>query len=267
MRRVLLLILVFMVPLAGVGVAAAKPSDARVTILHGLPHFTADIYVNGKLVLDGFKPKSVTDPLPLAPGVYHLAIRPVGKPASSPPVLAKTVTLQAGGDYTVAAHLTPAGEPALSVFSNAGSKVPAGRSELIVRPLATTPAVTVEANGETLFRDVAAGSESGARVDPGTYSLRVLSTDQKPLVAPEHLSVSEGKVYLLYLVGSRKENTLALMVQSLASSGDPTGVQTGSGGLASTSSSPWRGVLILGASLGLVFSIIVLTRRPARREA
>jgi hypothetical protein len=264
MRRALLLALVFMVPLVPGGVAEAKPSDATVTVLHGLPHFTADIYVNGKLVLDGFKPKSLTDPLPLAPGSYRLAIRPVGKPASSPPVLARTVSLQAGHDYTVAAHLTPAGNPALSVFDNSASNLPPGRSELVVRPLATAPAVTVEANGQTLLNDVAAGSESGARVDPGRYSVRVLSTNQRPLVAPEQLSVSEGKVYFLYVVGSQKDNSLALMVQSVASSGDPTGVQTGSGGLASPSNA-WRGALILGASLGFILSIIVLMRRPVRR--
>jgi hypothetical protein len=269
MRRALLLILNLLVSLVGVsGVAAANPADATMTVLHGLPHFTADIYVNGKLVLDGFKPKSVTDPLPLPPGVYHLAIRPVGKPPTSPPVLAKTVTLQPDGNYTVAAHLTPAGQPALSVFQNDRSRLPAGRSELVVRPLATPPAVNVEANGRTILRNVAAGAQSGTQVAAGDYSLRVLSTDRHPLVGAQRIKVSEGKAYFLYLVGSQQDGTLALMVQSFASSAkSPVSIQTGNGGLASAPSSSWLGLLILVAWLGVLFSIILLIRSPARRKA
>jgi hypothetical protein len=127
--------------------------------------------------------------------------------------------------------------------------------------------VTVEANGQPVLRDVQAGKESGTRLDPGQYTVRLLSTNQRPLLAPEQLTLSEGKVYFLYLVGSRQDRTLALMVQSLASSGNPTGVQTGSGGLASTSSFPWRAILLVCAGLGLVSSILVLIRRPAQRGA
>src|SRR5713101_4733353 len=54
--------------------ASGTASNASITVLHGLPQFTADVYVNGKLLLDGFKPESVTQPISVPAGTYHIAI-------------------------------------------------------------------------------------------------------------------------------------------------------------------------------------------------
>src|SRR5205823_2056459 len=86
--------------------AGAAPSSVTIVIIHGLPKFTADVYVNGKLLLDGFKPEAVTAPLKLPSGTYHIAIRNVGAPPDSTPAVQGDITLQAGKNYTAAAHLT-----------------------------------------------------------------------------------------------------------------------------------------------------------------
>src|SRR5687768_6302297 len=78
--------------LCGGGWAHAQ-ADSSVTIVHGLPRFTADVYVNGELLLSGFKAESTTDPLTLTEGEYDVAIRDVGSPADSEPALQDVITL------------------------------------------------------------------------------------------------------------------------------------------------------------------------------
>ncbi|HJV05598.1 MAG TPA: hypothetical protein VJ868_10095, partial [Actinomycetota bacterium] len=64
MRRPLFLTAVLLViVIGGSWPARAKSRESLVTIVHGLPQFTADIYVDGELLLSGFRPEEATDPL------------------------------------------------------------------------------------------------------------------------------------------------------------------------------------------------------------
>lgn len=91
-----LVVIVAMAPVWAAFEAQARPARTTVTVLHALPGFTADVYVNGKLTLSGFEPETATDPLELPPGRYRIAIRDVGAAPTSEPALAGTVTLKAG---------------------------------------------------------------------------------------------------------------------------------------------------------------------------
>src|SRR5918999_5205520 len=100
---------------------------AHVTVLHALPRFTADVYVNGDLLLSGFRPVTATDVLELPAGDYDVAIRPVGAAPDSEPVLQQTLTIRGGQRLSVIASLTPRGDPTLRVFSNDLSAIGAGK--------------------------------------------------------------------------------------------------------------------------------------------
>src|SRR5438093_3900940 len=104
--------------------AQANPVTATVTVLHALPGFTADVYVNGKLTLSGFKPETATDPLALPPGRYKIDIRDVGAEPTAKPVLSGAVTLTAGQNLSIIAGLTAQGDPELNVFQNDLTRVP-----------------------------------------------------------------------------------------------------------------------------------------------
>jgi hypothetical protein len=122
-----------------VGTAGATPAAstrASVTIVHGLPGFTTDSYLDGELLLDGFQPTSTAGPLRVAPRSYDVDIREVGAPADSPPVLSATLPITAGSNISVVAHLTHAGDGAVTVFENTFRRLPAGRSLLRVRHVA-----------------------------------------------------------------------------------------------------------------------------------
>ncbi len=75
--------------------AAGGSSD--VSILHGVPGLTVDVYANGNKRLSDFKPGTLTDPVKLAAGTYDLAAFPAGRgPSGTPAIQAKGVIVPAG---------------------------------------------------------------------------------------------------------------------------------------------------------------------------
>jgi hypothetical protein len=262
----MLLALTVLCVLAGRASAAAPPVDATVTVIHGLPHFTADIYVNDKLLLDGFKPTQEAGPLHVAPGVYHVAIRNVGSSASSKPVLAGAVRLDAGGNYSIVAHLDQHGQPALSSYRNPDSPIPPGKGQVVVRAVATLPPVTLEGNGSPLVSDVAPGEQGSALVAPGRYSVAVVATGKSgPVVPPEDVNVREGSGYVFYVIGSGKDDSVGLMVEPLGTrASSPTSVQSGTGGMAAGGDSASVAVVLI-VGVGLLGAGVFQARRRWRR--
>ena len=243
------------------GIAQAQPGNATVVVLHGLPAFTADVYVNGELTLDGFEPITATDPLELPAGRYHIEIREVGAPADSQPALERRVRVKAGGNYSIIAHLTPDGQRTLSVFANETSRVAPGESRLVVRSVATAPPLDVEANGEAILEGVAGLEAAEAELPAGRYSLAFLTSQgAEPVLPAQDLRLAEGAAYFLYVVGSADDGTLDLMVQSVAGlASAPGGIQTGSGGMAAPAGFPaWATVAMAVAATAVLWAAIAI---------
>lgn len=268
-----LLLVLALVALAS-GTARAAERQALVTLVHGLPEFTADIYVDGKLALDGFRPETAAGPIGLPPGSHRLAVRDVGADPASKPVLEATATLRAGEVYTVVAHLTAAGGRALTVFREAAPALPAGRSRLVVRDVAEAPAFDLLLDGGVLFRGLRSSDEAAATRPPGRHSVEVrAAVGAGRLVRPIPLTLQEGSTQVLYVVGSAKDGTLDLVSQDLQDSGVPSGgvpsIPAGSGGLAAPGGVP--GWAVASAVLGLLgsaaSSVALRRRRPAARRA
>jgi hypothetical protein len=62
---------------------AGAADNATVSILHGVPGVTVDVYANGEELLPDFAPGTLTEPLSLPAGDYDLAIYPAGADPSS----------------------------------------------------------------------------------------------------------------------------------------------------------------------------------------
>jgi Domain of unknown function (DUF4397) len=251
---------------AGGSLALAQTSSS-VTIVHGLPRFTADVYVNGELLLSGFRAESTTDPLTLEEGEYDIAIRNVGSEPDSEPALQDVITLGAGLNVSIVAHLDQEGSPALTVFDNDMSQIPAGESRLVVRHQAAAPAIDVLTDGETVITDVASGGEGEANLAVATHEVAVaLAGGGEEVVAPTSLSFEEGAAQVAYFIGSSDDETLGLMVQTVSGlESAPSGVATGDGGLAEAPGFPmWTAILMAGAVIGLVASGLRLRRERTR---
>ena len=241
--------------LAGcVGLAVAAPAqaadEATVSVLHGVPGATVDVYANGKALLTNFTPGTLTDPVKLPGGSYDLKVTAAGAGAGGAAVIeAKGVNVPAGANITVVAHLSEAGSPKLTPFVNDVSAVPAGKARLTVRHTAAAPAVDVRAGGTPVFTGLTNPNEKSAQVDAGTVSADVvLAGTSTVAIGPAQLALKEGTSTIVYAWGSAQQNTLKLAVQTISGlHSAPTGVPAGDGGQAAQGGLPAVAVVLLGA--------------------
>lgn len=263
MRKVLMFLGVLSLTVSSMGGAWASPPLGTVTVLHALPGLTADVYVNGKLTLDGFKPETATKPLSLPAGKYHIEIRNVGSAPDSPPALEGTATIEGGQNLSIIAGLTESGDPTLKVYVNDMSRVPAGKTRLVVRQVAAAPKCDVFLDGKPVLGGIASGDEANAEVFAGSHSLRVVETGvTKAAIGPTKVNLREGTEQILYIVGGAEGQSLDLMTQTVSDlQSSVPNILTGDGGLAATSGFPVLALVLLVAGLGLMVSGASLLRR------
>jgi Domain of unknown function (DUF4397) len=246
---------------------AAAADTATVSVLHGVPGVTVDVYANGEELLADFAPGTLTDPVSLPAGSYDLAIYPAGSdPASTQPAASATgVQVPAGANATVVAHLTEGGQPTLTPFVNDVSAVPAGQARVTVRHTAAAPAVDIRAGGQVIAPGLTNPNEATLTVPAGTISADVaLAGTETVAIGPADLALDEGTATAVYAWGN-SEAGYQLAVQQLGdASSAPGGVPAGSAGLADDAGLPMS-VLAVSA-LGLTGAAVagrrlVLSRR------
>jgi hypothetical protein len=268
MRKLLTTAAALTAAIAFAGPATAQEGTGTVTVLHGVPDLTVDVYVNGEETLSDFAPETVTDPLELPAGDYDIDIRAAGEPADSDPAISGSASLPAGANASIIAHLDAEGSPTLSVFVNDTANTAAGEGRLVVRHTAAAPAVDVLAGGEPVFENLSNPNEASADLPADTYSATVAATGTTdPVIGPADVPVAEGQATIVYAIGSLDDDNLGVLVQTIGGlHSAPSGVPSGSGGLAADSSAPmWAvGVAALGV-LGLAVATPKLV--PARRRS
>ena len=250
---------------AAVVPAYGAPSNATVSILHGVPDATVDVYANGKALLEDFEPGTLTDPQMLPAGSYDLKVVKAGDgPDGDAIISANNVKVPGGANVTVVAHLTDSGEPTLTPYANDVSSLPAGKARVIVRHTAAAPEVDVRAGGEPVFTDLANPKEDSAEVDPGTIKADVvLAGTDDVVIGPASLKVAEGTTTIVYAWGSAEDDNLELAVQTIKGMhGSPNSVPGGTGGqAASSNAAPLWATLVGVAALGAAVSGWQLYRR------
>ncbi len=252
-----------------VGVGSAQAADkATVSILHGVPGATVDVYANGAALLKNFKPGTLTDPQMLPAGSYDLKVVKAGDgPDGDAIVEANDVKVPGGANITVVAHLTTKGKPALTPYVNDVSMISPGEARIIVRHDAAAPAVDVRAGGKPVFTDLTNPKEDSAEVAAGTIKADVvLAGTKKVVIGPASLKLGEGTTTIVYAWGSAEDDNLKLAVQTISGMhGNPNGVPGGTGGqAASVPGSSVAAAALLGlAVIGMAVSGLRLARRRA----
>ena len=239
---------------------AASTGNATVSILHAVPDLPVDVYANGNEVVGDFTPGTLTDPLQLPAGSYDLAVYPAGSDpaATQPAISADDVTVPAGANITVVAHLSATGTPTLTPFVNAPADLAAGEAELTVRHTAAAPAVDVRAAGTAVLTGLTNPNEASTTVPAGTVSADVtLAGTSTVAIGPADLTLPEGAQTIVYAWGSAEAGNLELATQTITGGySAPGGIPSGEAGLADTGLSPWvagAGVLLLaGAGASVV---------------
>ncbi|HJV15383.1 MAG TPA: DUF4397 domain-containing protein [Propionibacteriaceae bacterium] len=242
-------------------------SNATVSILHGVPDATVDVYANGEPLLEDFEPGTLTDPQQLPAGSYDLRVVKAGDgPGGDAIMSANNVKVPGGANITVVAHLSENGKPTLTPYVNDVSSLPAGKARVIVRHDAAAPEVDVRAGGEPVFTDLANPKEKSAEIDPGTVEADVvLAGTDDVVIGPAPLKVAEGTTTIVYAWGSAEDENLDLAVQTISGmNGSPNGVPGGTGGQAANSdAAPLWATVAAVATLGAVISGTQLYRRRA----
>lgn len=231
-------------------VASAQTTDGTVTVVHGIPDLTVDVYVDGGLTLEDFTFGTVTDPLTLPAADYEIEIYAAdADPAAGDPALASTVTLPAGANASIIANLDADGNPTLSVFVNDISETAAGNGRVTARHLAAAPVVDILAGADALFAGVANGSEGVTDVPAASYALSIVPAGAtEPVVWSAEVNVPEGSNVIAYAIGSLEGGSFQVAVQIISGlDSAPSGVPAGSGGLAAAGSPAW---LLALAALG-----------------
>jgi uncharacterized protein DUF4397 len=224
-------------PIAAFATPAAAADDATVVVVHGVPDLAVDVYVSTdatytakERLLTNFKPGTVTDPVKLAGGTYNLAVFPTeANPSGDPAIEANDVTVPAGANISVVAHLDADGKPILTPYVNDVSKVDAGQGRLIVRHDAAAGPVDVLAGGTAVFTNLANPDEAKADLPAGTVSASVaLTGTTDPVIGPADVPVVEGQATIVYAWGSAADDNLAVAVQTISGlHSSPSGVPSG----------------------------------------
>jgi len=215
--------------------ASADNHTATVSVLHAVPDLPVDVYANGERLIDDFQPGTLTDPLELPAGSYDLAIFPADAAdgTGDPLLSADGVTVPAGANATVVAHLGEDGTPTLTPFVNDVSAIPAGQARVTVRHTAAAPAVDIRAGGTVVAPGLANPNEASLTVPAGTVSADVvLAGTDTVAIGPADLDLAEGSNTIVYAWGSAADGNLDLAVQTISGAHSaPSGVPGGTGGL------------------------------------
>ncbi|HEX6196341.1 MAG TPA: DUF4397 domain-containing protein [Jiangellaceae bacterium] len=273
MRRSVITGLALAVPfaLAGVPAAAASNADATVSVLHGVPGLTVDVFANGDEIIPDFEPGTLTDPLTLPAGTYDIQIFADGEgPDGDPAIEAAGVEVPAGANATIVAHLSEAGDPTASVFVNDVSQLEAGQARVTVRHTAAAPAVDVRVNGTPTFEGLTNPNEASADVDAGTIEADVvLAGTEDVVLGPADLDLAEGTSTIVYAWGSAEDENLDLAVQTISGlNGAPDGVPGGEAGLVADDSSatPWYIGGGMALALLVAFAVFAARGRPTKAQ-
>jgi hypothetical protein len=243
-------------------------------VLHGVPGLTVDVYVNDELKIDDFEPGDLAGPLELPAGTYTVAITASdAADASSPAIGPVDLPLEAGMNYTAVAHLTEAGEPTATLFTNDTSQIAAGQGRLTVRHVAAAPAVDVLAGGSAVVSNLANPDEQKLDIPASVVSATIVAagTTEPAVLGPADVDVAEGVNTIVYAWGSLADDNLALAVQTVSGMhSTPDGVPAGSAGLAATNA-PGSGTgtwaVIGGAILAALALGFALLRRRGAAES
>lgn len=201
---------------------------------------------------------------PVSAGEYTVAIRPVGAPASSPPVVSTSFVVNAGASYTVAS-IGPAAARRVVVLQD---KMTAPKGAALVRVFQASvkhSVVTARAGQQVLASQLAFGAVTPyLTVRPGAHTVQVTAPGAQAAMS---VTLTVGSVHTIVVL----DGSSGLVIDNLTdAAGSPVtpkgGAATGLGGTAphGTAPEPAPWLAILAAGLLLVTAGLTRLRRSRR---
>jgi hypothetical protein len=184
---------------------------AQVRVAHLSPDAPAvDVYVNGSRVVSGAAFKDVTGYLAVPAGSASIRVTPAG--ATSPAVIDATVSLGAGGTYTVAATGVLASIEPLVLEDDRGTT---GQAKVrFVHASPDAPAVDIAVTGgPVLFANVPFRQATAyPQVAPSTYNLEARPAGSTTVaLRVEDVALNAGTNYTIFAVGLLSNGSLSAL--------------------------------------------------------
>jgi hypothetical protein len=239
-----------MILLAGFAApAGAQAQTGTVTIVHAFRGLVADVYLDGKLALEGFQPERTTDALQIPAGDHKVEVREAKADPNSTPAVQGTLPVEAGANISAVVHMAEDAKPTMTVFDNDVSRVAPGSARLVVRHAAAAPAVNVTVDGQSLATNLANPNQSSGReLSAASHEVAVDAAGGGAVVAPNVLTLADGTAQFLYLIGSTQDNSVTWLSQTVSGLVTaPAGVSTGTDGLAQPDRFPITVFMVLVA--------------------
>jgi hypothetical protein len=256
----------------GVAVGAQADAQALVRVAHFAPGLLKGdvyvVYVDGRLQLKGVPFKTVSDYLKVAPGKFKVEVREAGEPASSPPVIAATVELEAAKAYTVAVFGQLTSVKA-ALLTDDMSRPGAGKGKVrFIQAIPGDSAVDLVSDGDVLVSNAKFTSASDYQEIPaGSVDTEVRKTGTGEVLAKaDNVDLASGSIYSLVAVGGIGEKMELLDISDAAASVSAAGgVATGAGGTAPASPGGRRFALtlLIGCGLAAATGFVVQQRRSS----
>jgi hypothetical protein len=286
MRKSATLVAAATIGLAGT-VALAMPAQARdagyaeVRAAHFSPTTPGvDVYLSSfsggaaTQWLSGVRYGGVSPYRRLSAGLYTIAMRPHGAPASTKPMLSWTLNAKSGAAYTVAGVGAGASVRGV-VISDDLSTPPKGSGRVrVIQASSRAPIVTVRADsGPVIARRARFATTTGyADVRAGTWKLQVQSDGTPALSASGSVNVRSGGISSVLLLDSKSSGiTVRTLLDASGTGTTPKGsVSTGGGGLGAIIggqglASGSDGFGLVGTALLLFAAAGAVIRRQPRR--
>ena len=256
----------------GVASGAQAGDQALVRVAHFAPGLLKGdvyvIYVDGRLQLKGVPFKTVSDYLRVEPGKFKVEVREAGEPASSPPVVAATVSLEAGKAYTVAVFGQLTSVKA-ALLTDDLSPPAASRSKVrLIQAIPGESAVDLVTGGDVLVSNARFPSASDYQEVPaGPVDAEVRKTGSGEVLArADDLKLPSGSISSLVAVGGIGEKPELLDIRDAAAAVSAAGgVATGAGGTSVGSGPDGRrfALLLIGGGLVAAAGYVVQQRRSS----
>jgi hypothetical protein len=201
----------------------------------------------------------------LAAGDYTVAMRAAGAAATTKPVLSASLTVAAGGAYTVAG-LGPESGLRLQVLKDQLSTPPGKVLVRLIQASLQQHVVTVTWNGQPAVSNLAFGSVSSYQaVSPATATLHVSGESE---TANTTITLAAGTVHTLVVLDGSKGLVVDNFLDAAGSGDVPAGAAaTGFGGTAPRVPSPLPWLGLIGAGLLLAVAGGLGVRRRSRLGA
>ena len=250
--------------------AAAAPATGWVRCANLSPGNPAvDIYLIGfgssgqATVLRHVSYGDVSSYMAVSAGQYSVAMRPVGAPASSPPVVSTNFMVSAGTNYTVAS-LGPAAARRIEVLRDQMAAPKGSAFIRVIQASLKQDQVTVSYGGGVLAQQLTFGAvTSYMSVQPGTQTVVFSASGVKTSMS---VTLAAGSVHTIVVLDSSSGLQVDDLTDAAGSSDPPVGgAATGFGGMAPRDppgSAPWLATLAAGL---LLMAVGVLGLRRSRR--